>query len=213
MASFLFPTAAITLLLLVLSPSPSVAGPILDVDGDILQNGGDYYILPAFRPLISSAEGGLRLTPAEDSSPCPLFITHDWSKRGLPVKISTLFKIPILKTSYPIIFSFEKVSTTCNKPLRWWVAPSDANDKSYVIVGTSGPFKPTYSFHIEENKYAKGFYFIKFCHTIESEIFRVSAMDCKDVSILDDGKLGVAEDRTYPFIFKKYSPKKIASDV
>ncbi|XP_021748514.1 kunitz-type trypsin inhibitor alpha chain-like [Chenopodium quinoa] len=212
MASFLFPTAAITLLLLVLSPSPSVAGPILDVDGDILQNGGDYYILPAFRPLISSAEeGGLRLTPAEDSSPCPLFITNSWTKRGLPVKISTLYFIPILTTSFPIIFSFDKVSTTCNKPLRWWVAPSDANNNSYVIVGTKGPFKPTYVFNIKEA--GKDVYNIKFCHITESDIFRVSAMDCKDVTLLDDGKLGVAENSPFPFVFKKYSPKKIASYV
>ncbi|XP_021748572.1 trypsin inhibitor BvTI-like [Chenopodium quinoa] len=198
MASFL-PTAAITLLLLVLSPSPSVA--IVDGDGDILRNGGYYYILPH-----SSSKGGLTLTPAKDSSLCPLFITQDSSNsRGLPVKISTVYRIPYLSSGFPIDFSFDKV-TTCYKSPHWWVAPSDANNKSYVLVGASGPFKPTYYYNIVEAKTGKNVYNIKFCHTSESEI------KCKDVSILDDGMLGVIEDSPFPVTFEKYSPN-IASYV
>ncbi|XP_021769857.1 kunitz-type trypsin inhibitor alpha chain-like [Chenopodium quinoa] len=147
MASFLLPVAAVTLVLFVLSPVSSVAAPILDTDGDLVKNGGSYYIIPRLIGV-----GGLALTKGNSSSPCPLFITQKLYSNGLPVLMSSPLKIGFLMTSMPIEFYFNREYATCNKELRWWVAEEDENNNSYVVVGADGKFKDTYAFKIEEAK-------------------------------------------------------------
>ncbi|XP_021723112.1 factor Xa inhibitor BuXI-like [Chenopodium quinoa] len=201
MASFLLPVAAVTLLLLVLSPVSSVAAPVLDTDGDLVINGGNYHIIPHLL-----GTGGLALTEGNTSSPCPLFITQELYTKGLPISMSSPLRIRFLMTSMPIEFYFNRVYATCNKELRWWVAEEDENNNSYVIVGADGEFKDTYAFKIEEAKTGKNVYNIKFCHTIESKLFRVSEMECNDVTFVN-GLLAVAPNSLYPVTFVKAFPK------
>nr|AAB26177.1 Kunitz-type trypsin inhibitor A chain, ACTI-A [Acacia confusa, seeds, Peptide, 136 aa] [Acacia confusa] len=77
---------------------------LLDADGDILRNGGAYYILPALR----GKGGGLTLAKTGDES-CPLTVVQAQSetKRGLPAVIWTPPKIAILTPGFYLNFEFQ----------------------------------------------------------------------------------------------------------
>ncbi|CAN6938389.1 unnamed protein product, partial [Brassica oleracea] len=61
------------------------AGPVLDIDGDIIFH-GSYYVIPVIR---GPEGGGLTLT-TRNGNQCPLFIGQERSEveRGIPVKFS-----------------------------------------------------------------------------------------------------------------------------
>nr|8HNR_A Chain A, Kunitz-type trypsin inhibitor [Albizia procera] len=77
---------------------------LLDADGDILRNGGTYYIVPAFR----GKGGGLTLAKIGDES-CPLNVVQAESetKRGLPAMIWTPPRIAILTPAFYLNIEFQ----------------------------------------------------------------------------------------------------------
>ncbi|XP_021748587.1 factor Xa inhibitor BuXI-like [Chenopodium quinoa] len=191
MASFLLPVTAITLLLFVLSPSPSSADLVLDTDGNPLQNGGQYYILPH-----SKNTGGLIVDGlVKPGQICPAYVgTAHSGEDGMPLEILSQYRVFHLSTSLPLQLTFKPLVPFCGfMPLRWWVAPSDANDQSRIIVGVEGPFKPTYAFFAEKSDAG------------QDDDDYDDLKECKDVTILDDGRLGVAKDSPFPVTFKKKS--------
>ncbi|KAI9071283.1 hypothetical protein K1719_046758 [Acacia pycnantha] len=85
-------------------PKSNVAKELLDADGEILKNGGTYYILPALR----GKGGGLTLAETGDES-CPLTVVQARSetKRGLPAMIWTPPRIAILTPGFNLNVEFQ----------------------------------------------------------------------------------------------------------
>nr|4J2K_A Chain A, Trypsin inhibitor [Enterolobium contortisiliquum]4J2K_B Chain B, Trypsin inhibitor [Enterolobium contortisiliquum]4J2Y_A Chain A, Trypsin inhibitor [Enterolobium contortisiliquum] len=77
---------------------------LLDSDGDILRNGGTYYILPALR----GKGGGLELAKTGDET-CPLNVVQARSetKRGRPAIIWTPPRIAILTPAFYLNIEFQ----------------------------------------------------------------------------------------------------------
>ncbi|XP_014511581.1 chymotrypsin inhibitor 3-like [Vigna radiata var. radiata] len=77
---------------------------VKDVDGNIVKNGGRFYILPS---LIGALEGGVRLSQT-DNEPFPLSVVLSPFKddKGLPVTISALIPTTYLHEG-PVFLSFE----------------------------------------------------------------------------------------------------------
>ncbi|CAO2832856.1 unnamed protein product [Amaranthus hypochondriacus] len=104
---------------------------ITDTDGDLLRNGGKYFI----RPQGISVNGGLTIT-----SPCPYYITRskDETFPGIPVTISTPFKIPFIHPGFPVSIRFDVIIIdTCMQSLKWQVVTEESTGKSYVRTGGS----------------------------------------------------------------------------
>lgn len=126
---------------------------ITDTDGDPLINGGKYVILPKG----ISVNGGLTIT-----SPCPYYITRskDETFPGIPVTISSPFKIPFILPGLPISISFDYIIIdTCMKSFKWQVITDEKTSKSYVR--TSGTGWST-DFSVFEDQIKAGSYRIKY---------------------------------------------------
>ncbi|XP_028805574.1 kunitz-type trypsin inhibitor alpha chain-like [Neltuma alba] len=123
-------------------PTSNLAQELLDADGDILINGGSYYILPAF----GGKGGGLELARTEGDT-CPLTVVQARSEtsRGLPAAIWTPPRIAFLSSHFYLNIEFEpKNSSACHpheSRLRWEVEEESqqvkiaSEDKQPVVSG------------------------------------------------------------------------------
>ena len=131
------------------------ADALLDADGDLLRNYGEYYI-------VSKTGRGLEVAQLEnDSSPVSVIQTASASN-GLSLKLYTLHKVLYLTTAYDLNFQFAG-----NENGVWEVM--DDSVKIYKQL-TGGPFKVA--------TYTKGYY--KILHNPDSGTstpLRVSPVD------------------------------------
>ncbi|XP_028786529.1 kunitz-type trypsin inhibitor alpha chain [Neltuma alba] len=102
-------------------PPSNLAQELLDVDGEILRNGGSYYILPAFR----GKGGGLELAKTEGET-CPLTVVQARSEtdRGLPASIWSPPRIAILRPGFSLNIEFRpRNPSACHREssLQWKV--------------------------------------------------------------------------------------------
>ncbi|KAJ7975453.1 Kunitz trypsin inhibitor [Quillaja saponaria] len=110
-------------------PLIAAAEPVLDTDGEQLQWGVKYYILPVFR----GRGGGLTLA---DSKYCPLNVVQEHSElsNGLPLTFTPGFsKLPFVQTSSDLNIEFSGASI-CVQSLIWRLVES----KGIWFVSTGG---------------------------------------------------------------------------
>ncbi|MQI32350.1 hypothetical protein EI016_24570, partial [Escherichia coli] len=95
-------------LLSVLTSHLTSATVVPDIDGNPLRNGGTYYILPVFRGM----GGGIERARTGNET-CPLTVVQSRSEvsNGLPIRISSPYRIAIIKEGLPLELSFTFVPT------------------------------------------------------------------------------------------------------
>nr|P32733.1 RecName: Full=Kunitz-type trypsin inhibitor alpha chain [Prosopis juliflora]AAB21123.1 Kunitz trypsin inhibitor alpha chain [Prosopsis juliflora, seeds, Peptide, 137 aa] [Prosopis juliflora] len=116
---------------------------LLDVDGEILRNGGSYYILPAFR----GKGGGLELAKTEGET-CPLTVVQARSEtdRGLPASIWSPPRIAIIRPGFSLNIEFRpRNPSACHREssLQWKVEEESQQVKIAVKEDARGfgPFR------------------------------------------------------------------------
>ena len=98
-------------------PSATLAF-VLDTDGEPLRNGGTYYILPA----IWARGGGIGRT-ATGNETCPLTVVQLPSEldNGLPIRISSPYKIAYIYEGLPLDLAFTFVPLCSPTPSKWTI--------------------------------------------------------------------------------------------
>ncbi|XP_021741710.1 miraculin-like [Chenopodium quinoa] len=78
-------SSTILVALLILSPPTAAASPVLDIDGNPLEAGSQYYVLTSGRG--AAGRGGLTAEPDLYDGICPLYVGqyYSWTKQGSPV--------------------------------------------------------------------------------------------------------------------------------
>ncbi|MQL41581.1 hypothetical protein EI012_27125, partial [Escherichia coli] len=105
-------------LLSVLTSHLTSATVVPDIDGNPLRNGGTYYILPVFRGM----GGGIERARTGNET-CPLTVVQSRSEvsNGLPIRISSPYRIAIIKEGLPLELSFTFVPTCSPTPSKWTI--------------------------------------------------------------------------------------------
>nr|BBO25485.1 Kunitz-type protease inhibitor [Apios americana] len=95
--------------------SSANANPVLDMDGDLVQNGGAYYILPVIR-----GKGGGIERAVTGKETCPLTVVQSRSEvsKGLPVRISSPYLI--LNINEGLVLNLGFTSSPRCAPTPWW---------------------------------------------------------------------------------------------
>ncbi|KAI9100784.1 hypothetical protein K1719_024146 [Acacia pycnantha] len=131
---------------------------VLDVKGDIVVNGGTYYILP----YIWALGGGLELAKTGNET-CPLSVVQSpfEVEHGLPWTIRSPLKIRDVKSNMALdFFSVEgKVPSCVPSPSKWTIVEGEDGIKSVKIRG----FKNTLKGWFKIQQYNSIAYKIVFC--------------------------------------------------
>ncbi|XP_013589669.1 PREDICTED: 21 kDa seed protein-like [Brassica oleracea var. oleracea] len=110
------------------------AGPVLDIDGDIILN-GSYYVLP----LIWGPTGGGLTLVSRRGNQCPLFIGQERSEvnRGIPVKFSNWrSRVGFVPESENLNIKMDIEPTFCAQSTYWWVTTAPSPWRSaFIAVG------------------------------------------------------------------------------
>lgn len=176
--------------------------PVLDVDGQKLRTGSEYYILPVFR----GRGGGLTLTPPRNGS-CPFNVAQEQQEvdRGLPLKFTPVNpKEGVIRVSTDHNVKFSAV-TICIQSNVWRLAAKDeATGQRFIAAdGVEGnPGRETLSNWFKIHKYDDD-YKLVFCPTVCNTCRPV----CGEVGIyIEDGVRKLAlNDEPFKIMFKKAS--------
>jgi hypothetical protein len=171
---------------------------VLDINGNAIFPGGEYYILPALR---GPGGGGVRIGKTGDLK-CPVTVLQDRRevKNGLPVK----FTIPdistgIIFTGTPVEIEFFK-KPNCAKSSKWLVFVDNVIKKACVGIGSpeNYPGVQTLSGTFNIHKHESGFgYKLGFCIK--------GSPTCLDIGRYDNDEAGkrlnLTEHESYHVIF------------
>ncbi|XP_059302589.1 kunitz trypsin inhibitor 5-like [Lycium ferocissimum] len=187
------------------NPSRLLAGsspsPVLDINGDKVQAGPNYFILPVIR----GRGGGLYPSNVKQNNTCPRDIIQEAAEvqEGLPVvftRVDAKKGAVSLSTDLNVRFF---TPTICARETIWKLGPYDEELKQYFVVtggveGNPGPQTVSNWFKIE--KFKKDYKFV-FCPSVCN--FR--KVICKNVGIFSkDGVRFLAlSDTPFRVMFKK----------
>ncbi|XP_060171117.1 kunitz trypsin inhibitor 5-like [Lycium barbarum] len=194
------------LLLLSLSIIPfilaaSSPSPVLDINGDKVQAGPNYFILPVIR----GRGGGLTPFNVKQNNTCPRDIMQ-WNVNdpGLPVVFTRLdAKKGVVRLSTDLNVRFY-TPTICARETIWKLGPYDDKLKQYFVVtgGVEGnPGKQTLSSWFKIEKLEKHYKFV-FCPSV----CKICKVICKDVGIFrtkDGVRFLALSDTPHRVMFKK----------
>lgn len=181
---------------------------IYDSDGDILKNGGKYYILP---PTV----GGIAIKAAAiskgQSGACSLTVAAVVSyDKGWAAKIATPHPLNYITNDYPLNMSFASLpSNRCTNSSSWIVASIVGFDGDLVMVGSPEEFSAPRSGYFYIKKYeSTEFYKFAFCY---------SASSCGYVTLKADGRhkirLVISRDRSVQPMAVKFVKASTSEDV
>ncbi|MCD7453919.1 hypothetical protein HAX54_022675 [Datura stramonium] len=185
-------------LLLASSSSPS---PVLDINGDKVQAGPNYFILPVIR----GRGGGLYPSNVKQNNKCPRDIIQetDEVQQGLPVVFTRVdAKKGVVRVSTDLNVRFF-TPTICARETIWKIGEYDDKLKQYFVVtgGVEGnPGQQTVANWFKIEKFGSDYKFVycpsvcKFCKVI-----------CKDVGIFtkDGVRFLALSDTPFKVMFKK----------
>ncbi|KAI9100862.1 hypothetical protein K1719_024224 [Acacia pycnantha] len=174
---------------------------VLDVKGDIVVNGGTYYILP----YIWALGGGLELAKTGNET-CPLSVVQSpfEVERGLPWTIRSPLKIRDVTTNMALdFFSFEgKVPSCVSLPSKWTIVEGEDGIKSVKIRG----FKNTLEGWFKIKKYTTMAYKIEFCP--------INGDSCGNLGISNDDHgnrlLVITDDHPLVVVFFKVESSEVS---
>ncbi|XP_054785958.1 trypsin inhibitor-like [Prosopis cineraria] len=172
---------------------------IYDSDGDIVNNGGNYYILPP-------AYGGTAIEGAAvvkgQSGSCSLAVVAVVSyDKGWAAKIATPYPLKYITNDYPLNISFASLpSNTCTNTSSWTVTNIPGFDGDPVMVGKPQEFSVPRSGYFYIKKYdSTQFYKFAFCYSTSSCGYVTLKADATHRST----RLVVTRDRSVqPLVFK-----------
>ncbi|WMV35504.1 hypothetical protein MTR67_028889 [Solanum verrucosum] len=182
--------------------SSSSSSPVLDINGDKVQAGPNYFILPVIR----GKGGGLYPSNVKQhNSTCPRDIIQetDEVQQGLPVVFTRLdAKKDVVRVSTDVNVRFY-TPTICARETIWKLGAYDDKLKQYFVVtggveGNPGPKTVGNWFKIE--KFGSDYKFV-FCPTV----CKFCKVICKDVGVfMKDGVRFLAlSDTPFKVMFKK----------
>ncbi|CAN4099223.1 unnamed protein product [Withania somnifera] len=184
--------------ILLASSSPS---PVLDINGDKVQAGPNYFILPVIR----GSGGGLYPSNVKQNNTCPRDIIQEASEvqEGLPVVFTRVdAKKGVVRVSTDVNVRFF-TPTICARETIWKLGAYDEKLKQYFVVtggveGNPGPQTVGNWFKIE--KFESDYKFV-FCPSV----CKFCKVICKDVGIFNkDGVRFLAlSDTPFKVMFKK----------
>lgn len=194
-----FVLSAIFLVFSALAPPTSADEPVRDTDGNVLQRGVDYYILPA----VTDIGGGLTLAGRNGSCPLSVALASLPSDNGLPLQFSPEDDdddTVELSTDTNVIFS---ASTICVQSTVWKLERDEGEGRYYVAIGgvAGNPGKETLSNWFKIESY-QGVYKLVFCPTVCDYCRPV----CGSLGVYEQGGrqwLGIRDDSPFPFEFKR----------
>ncbi|RYR40199.1 hypothetical protein Ahy_A09g045910 [Arachis hypogaea] len=174
---------------------PSLAtAELVDTDGNLLENGGLYFILPVFR----GNGGGIgRISTGNET--CPLTVVQQRSEvdNGSPIIISSPLKIPFLREGFSLDLSFSFVPFCTPTPSKWTLVKG-------LLEGEGATVKLT-GFY--ENEMQGWFEIRKHLDDYKLSFCASSNNNCMDVGVKRDdvgNRLLVAtEDNPFVVMFKK----------
>ncbi|XP_073035929.1 kunitz trypsin inhibitor 5-like [Primulina eburnea] len=178
-------------------PAPAV----LDLDGDKLKEGTQYYILPVIR----GRGGGVTLSSRTNRT-CPLYVSQAPSEvdNGLPLTFRPVDfnKGGVIRESTDLNIQFSAVSI-CIQSTVWKLDQYDELTRQYFIttggvLGSPGPATISNWFKIGRNQ---SDYKLVFCPTVCS----FCRVICRDVGIFveDGNRLLALSDVPFRVMFKK----------
>jgi len=181
-----------------LATSNDVVEQVLDINGNPIFPGGQYYILPALR---GPGGGGVRLGRTGDLK-CPVTVLQDRRevKNGLPVK----FTIPgispgIIFTGTPLEIEYTK-KPSCAASTKWLIFVDNVIGKACIGIGgpENYPGVQTLGGKFNIQKHASGFgYKLGFCVT--------GSPTCLDIGRFDNDEAGrrlnLTEHEVYQVVF------------
>ncbi|XP_027357433.1 factor Xa inhibitor BuXI-like [Abrus precatorius] len=110
----------------------AIASGVHDTDGSMVENGGDYYILPSLK-----GEGGGGVTLASIGVTHPLAIVQSpVNSLGLPVSISNINGTMIILTDDILSINFTN-SSHCNNSCTWMLVMDDSAKVWYLGIGSA----------------------------------------------------------------------------
>ncbi|KAJ7975437.1 Kunitz-type trypsin inhibitor [Quillaja saponaria] len=194
----------------VLTTKPLVASAetVLDIDGEPLQWGVNYYILPAFRGF----GGGLNLGTINNNTICPLYVNQEGLEisNGRPFLFSSVFsKFLFVTTSTDLQIKSSGI-TVCIQSMVWKLVKELTGVRFVSTNGveTPGSERIPSLFTIEQD--GESDYKIVFCPT-ESDVPTL----CRALGIYidEDGKRHLAlSDEIKPFTFRFKKAEEWASN-
>lgn len=180
----------------------STADDVLDTDGDVLQNGGTYYVLPVIR----GRGGGIeRAKTGIENCPLSVVQSHDELSKGKPIKISSPAKIAIIHEDLPLNFGFTSAPSCAPSPSIWTIVKGLSEGSAVKITGYKHNVVDG-SFRIKKASLEYNDYTILFCTRDDGT--------CEDIGIYvgDDGKrrLVLTQDRPLLVKFQKVGSSSTA---
>ncbi|OMP05595.1 Proteinase inhibitor I3, Kunitz legume [Corchorus olitorius] len=170
--------------------------PVLDISGQELQTGTDYYILPVVR----GSGGGLTL----GNEPCPLDVVQEQLEvsNGLPLTFSPVTNEDVVRLSTDLNIKFSAAST-CVQTTLWTLQTDESIQKRAVTTGgvEGNPGKDTLSNWFNIQKYDDD-YKLVFCPTV----CNTCRPACGDLGIfIDDAghRRLVISDEPFKVMFKR----------
>ncbi|XP_054787808.1 factor Xa inhibitor BuXI-like [Prosopis cineraria] len=181
---------------------------IYDSDGDIVNNGGNYYLSPP------SGYGGVATATINRGHilSCLLAVSATLNQ-GYAAKIATPYPLKYITNDYPLNISFADLpSNACTHSPSWTVADIYGNDVDSVMVGNPQEFFIPRSGNFYIKKHDSESYKFAFCYSTSSCGYVTSWID----ALLRTARLFVTQDRSVqPFVFKlvKATSNDVASGI
>ncbi|KAF7813430.1 Kunitz-type trypsin inhibitor KTI1 [Senna tora] len=155
--------------------STTTSAVVVDTDGNIMKNGGSYYILPVFRGM----GGGLGLGQTGNET-CPISVVQDPNElsHGMPVRIASPYLTTFINEGFPLSIGFITVPTCADTPSEWTVVKK-MNELGFPVKITG--YKNTLNGVFTIKRHEERDYKIQFCG--------YNSMMCGDIGIHvdDDG--------------------------
>ncbi|KAF5739580.1 tumor-related protein [Tripterygium wilfordii] len=175
--------------------------PVLDINGDKLQTGVEYYILPVVR----GRGGGLTLDSFGNEK-CPLDVVQEKQEvsNGLPLTFSPVnVKQGVVRVSTDLNIKFS-ASTICVQSTVWKLDNTERESTGQVFITTGGvkgnPGRETLGNWFKIEKYGND-YKLYYC----PEVCDICRVICRDVGIYtQNGRHRLAlSDTPFKIMFKK----------
>ncbi|QCE11196.1 trypsin inhibitor DE-3-like [Vigna unguiculata] len=138
---------------------PSASADVVDTDGKLVENGGIYFL----RPVIITGNGGGVEFAATGNETCPLSVIQnpDPFSNGLPVQISSPFRIRYIYEGLILNFGFTVVPPCAPTPSFWIPVKGEEEELSVKLNGYGNAVRGW--FKIKSVPYDIGGYNLLFC--------------------------------------------------
>ncbi|XP_054785444.1 trypsin inhibitor A-like [Prosopis cineraria] len=208
------PTAFLSFLFFLLfafTATAVLAEVVIDSDGDIMRNGGTYYLSSA-API-----GGGGILPDTiinqgDPKTCSIAVVSKLNTEGWEVTISSPIRAGFISTTFPLNISFPRLGrNVCTGDSRDWVVKNSLPVGQPVMIGSAEEFG---------SAYVPGWFFIK-THDSEKHYYKLVFCEhgndhCGDIGVKVDGeerrRLVVTDKDPLVFKFDKVN-ESFASDL